>query len=101
LGQVLVVQNDVVIVDFEGQPSVLLEERRRKHSIVRDVAGMLRSFDYAAWTAFAHATANQPDLNNVLLRAVLEWRDLTSRVFLDAYAAAMAGCPLWPADGAQ
>jgi maltose alpha-D-glucosyltransferase/alpha-amylase len=96
LGQVLIVQNDVYIVDFEGAPQLPLEQRRGKHSIIRDVAGMLRSFDYAAWSALDRATAIQPDRRNELLQAVLLWREDMSRSFLDAYTGAMADCPLWP-----
>src|SRR4030095_4128089 len=51
LGQVLVVQNDFVIGDFEGEPGRTLVERREKQSPAKDVAGMLRSFDYALHVA--------------------------------------------------
>ena len=48
MGQLLVAGEDVKIIDFEGEPAKSLEERRRKYLPLRDLAGMLRSFSYAA-----------------------------------------------------
>ena len=61
---------------------------------------MLRSFDYAAWSALDRATSTQPDRRNDLLQAALQWRDEASRCFLDTYTKSMVGCSLWPADAA-
>ena len=60
LGQVLVSSNDFLIIDFEGEPSRPLEESRRKHSPLRDVAGMPRSFDYAKWSAMKRIAQTEP-----------------------------------------
>ena len=51
LGQVLYTGKDFVILDFEGEPARALSERKLKRSALRDVAGMMRSFQYAAYSA--------------------------------------------------
>ena len=94
LGQILVVQNDVAIIDFEGEPTRSLSERSAKTSPLRDVAGMLRSFDYALWTIDRRrADQGAPDTGSVAA-----WRGPTQDAFLAAYRQGMEGSSLHPAD---
>ncbi|MCB2041070.1 MAG: putative maltokinase, partial [Rhodoferax sp.] len=58
LGQVLVCGHDFVIIDFEGEPARSFAERRAKGTPLRDVAGMLRSFSYARWSALRRMNAD-------------------------------------------
>jgi predicted trehalose synthase len=83
LGQTLVVGEgrDFAIIDFEGEPLRPLAERRRKHTPLRDVAGMLRSLDYAAASAAAPAG----------------WQAQARAAFLAGYAEAARGAPFLPA----
>jgi maltose alpha-D-glucosyltransferase/alpha-amylase len=101
LGQVLLAAHDFVIVDFEGEPSRPLAARRAKHSPLRDVAGMLRSFGYASAVALQQATADRPDARARLLPALTAWHRDSSRAFLAAYAEAMRGCASFPSDPAE
>ena len=57
LGQILRAKNDFIILDFEGEPARSLDERRRKQSPLKDVAGMLRSFSYAAFAGLGAVCA--------------------------------------------
>ena len=98
LGQVLYTGKDFVIIDFEGEPARSMTERRLKQPALRDVAGMVRSFHYAAH-------------GNLILRAaklgadvdyLRHWADLwyhyVSGLFLHGYYAAVAGSSVVPKD---
>ncbi len=77
LGQTLVTGDDWVILDFEGEPARTLAERRRKRSPLRDVAGMLRSFAYAATAAELLRDADVPS----------DWEERARWRFLETYLA--------------
>jgi maltose alpha-D-glucosyltransferase/alpha-amylase len=100
LGQLLVCQNDLMIIDFEGEPRRTLDERRAKTSPLRDVAGMMRSLDYAAHAALIAHRSVAPRAEEAALEKVRAWRDATSADFLDAYFAGIAGCPTVSGDAA-
>jgi maltose alpha-D-glucosyltransferase/alpha-amylase len=90
LGQVLLRANDFVIIDFEGEPARPLEERRARHSPLRDVAGMLRSFSYAAAAALQRAAASD-DARVRLAPRAQAWENVTRSAFLDGYRDAATG----------
>jgi maltose alpha-D-glucosyltransferase / alpha-amylase len=88
LGQVLYTGRDFVITDFEGEPARPLSERRIKRSPLRDVAGMLRSFHYAAHTTLATrvtGTLARPDEMPGLEAWSRYWQVWVSSAFLRAY----------------
>jgi maltose alpha-D-glucosyltransferase/alpha-amylase len=101
LGQVLVVQNDFYVIDFEGEPMRPMAERRNKASPLKDVAGMLRSFDYAAATAVRDIADIQPASQEAVVSCARQWRDRVIGEFLDGYFEEMQGCPSLPADAAE
>lgn len=96
LGQVLVTEGDVTILDFEGEPARSMEERRAKSSPLRDVAGMLRSFSYAALTAIGAATETRPEDAKRLAPWAAFWETWVGATFLRAYLIATRDAALLP-----
>jgi maltose alpha-D-glucosyltransferase/alpha-amylase len=86
LGQVLRVKNDYVIIDFEGEPGRSLSERRAKTSPLKDVAGMLRSFSYAAYAALQNYMSRRPDQESRLANGSSFWVNAMSSSFLGSYS---------------
>jgi maltose alpha-D-glucosyltransferase/alpha-amylase len=100
LGQVLVAKGDFMILDFEGEPVKPVEVRRAKSSPLRDVAGMLRSFDYAAWASLFRFAESDAAALDALLAPALVWRNLAREAFVEGYRETIAGCPSYPDDPA-
>ncbi len=95
LGQILRVAagpaGDFVILDFEGEPARPLAERRRKQSPLKDVAGMIRSFSYAAWFGMdRYRLLHKDEREETLLGRAQEWENSARDAFLSAYWEAMA-----------
>ena len=110
LGQVLYTGGDFVIIDFEGEPGRPLAERRQKRSPLFDVAGMLRSFSYAASGSLIRRAerggagpergATDPADAERLARWARAWTAWVSAAFLGGYRRAVAGTPAVPSDDA-
>lgn len=98
LGQVLLAENDFIITDFEGEPARPMAERSQKHSPLRDVAGMLRSFSYASAVATNHATTERPGDRQRLGPLVQAWEHSARGAFLKGYREVMQGCSACPDD---
>ena len=95
LGQVLVKRNDFIIVDFEGEPARPLQERRAKGSPLRDVAGMLRSFQYALQTAQKRGAAQSAEDSSKWEPLLQGWEAETRAVFVSVYDEVARACGLY------
>ena len=95
LGQILSTGKDFVILDFEGEPARPMSERKLKRSALRDVAGMMRSFQYAAYSALW-----QPGMRAEDVPFLERWADIWYRqmggVFLQNYLETTAGATFVP-----
>lgn len=96
LGQVLYTGKDFVIIDFEGEPARPLGERRLKRSALRDVAGMIRSFHYAAHGVIILQPATQAADPQERRNWADLWYHYISGVFLNSYLAAVGDAGFVP-----
>ena len=97
LGQALFTGKDFVFIDFEGEPTHSLGERRLKRSPLRDVASMIHSIHYATMTTLAHHSAAHPEDAELLEPWLEAWYAYVSGSYLKAYLHAMKNSPLVPA----
>jgi len=95
LGQVLYTGKDFVILDFEGEPARALSERKLKRCTLRDVAGMMRSFQYAAYSALWQPAMRKEDVPFLERWADLWYRQMSS-VFLQSYLQTTSGAIFIP-----
>ncbi|MBV8527863.1 MAG: hypothetical protein JOZ75_06080 [Candidatus Dormibacteraeota bacterium] len=96
LGQTLRTDSGWVILDFEGEPDRTPEQRRRRISPLVDVAGMLRSFDYAAAVALSERVLPQSADWEAMLDYGEAWAQISRDAFWNAYLEAVAGSGLLP-----
>jgi maltose alpha-D-glucosyltransferase/alpha-amylase len=99
LGQVLIARDDVMIVDFEGEPLRSLLERRMKASPAADVAGMLRSYAYAAATS-SRADERLGAASRRSLEIARLWQEMVEQEFRAAYDEGTRGTPVFIEDEA-
>ncbi|MEJ7644189.1 MAG: maltose alpha-D-glucosyltransferase [Chryseolinea sp.] len=96
LGQVLFTGKDFIITDFEGEPARSYSERRLRRSPLRDVAGMIRSFHYAAYASLFLDNQIRKEDYKKLMPIVEEWYRYVSNIFLQAYLEGVKGTAFIP-----
>ncbi|HXI27986.1 MAG TPA: putative maltokinase, partial [Vicinamibacterales bacterium] len=96
LGQVLRTEEDFVILDFEGEPARSIAERRARQSPLKDVAGMLRSFGYAAYAALLAFAVHAPEEYAALEPWADTWEYWVGDAFVSGYTAAVGDSPILP-----
>jgi maltose alpha-D-glucosyltransferase/alpha-amylase len=101
LGQILIAKDDAYILDFEGEPRQSLEQRRRKAPPARDVAGFLRSVDYATSAAIDRAPNITVEERPVFAQRVRLWGARLSGAFWESYREALNETNFWPTEEAQ
>ncbi len=101
LGQVLYTGSDFMIIDFEGEPARPLRERRTKTLAMRDVAGMIRSFQYAAYAALfgqVSGVSTNPEMRSAVESWAAFWNSWIGATYLRGYFSAAGSAQFVPAN---
>ena len=101
LGQVLYNGSDYIILDFEGEPESSISDRKIKHSPLKDVAGMLRSFHYAVSAKLYFSAETKDVADEVIENAAQHWYKMISETYLRQYFDTMGSATLIASDKSE